>query len=223
MSWAVGFVSVLENCPGGDLEKSIVQRGNVTEKVAKTITRQMLLGLKCLHGLGIIHYDVKPANILFTETGVVKLADFGLAKQAPNEGANIELTSPGCGTFVYLPPECAHVGRGNREGAPPQSISVKVDIWSAGIVLFQILFGSRPQFRVFNTTFIKFDFPTNVKVSTEVKTLITRMLAADPNERPSTSEVLESEWLSLKKGSGGMKSMSQKIETSSTLTQMGQR
>ena len=90
-------------------------------------------------GTPIIHYDLKPANILLVD-GQVKLTDFGLSKQmdVDNGASQMELTSQGAGTYWYLPPETFMV-TGN---APPQ-ISSKVDVWSVGIIFFQILYGRR--------------------------------------------------------------------------------
>lgn len=78
----------------------------------------------------IIHYDLKPANILFDELGVVKISDFGLSKllSVDSGSASVELTSPGAGTLFYQPPECQMAGPG---GAAPH-ISSKVDVWAAG-------------------------------------------------------------------------------------------
>jgi tousled-like kinase len=64
--------------------------------------------LASLNKIAIIHYDLKPANILFDEYGDAKITDFGLAKimEDTEEGTSIELTSQGAGTYYYLPPEC---------------------------------------------------------------------------------------------------------------------
>ena len=72
----------------------------------------MLSALKYLNELDnkIIHFDLKPQNILFNN-GEVKIADFGLAKVLEDQKDNIELTSQGVGTYWYLPPECFEMGK----------------------------------------------------------------------------------------------------------------
>jgi tousled-like kinase len=71
----------------------------------------------------VIHYDLKPGNIIFDRSGLAKITDFGLSKVMENGDASMmELTSQGAGTYWYLPPECFEIG-----SRPPQ-ISNKVDI-----------------------------------------------------------------------------------------------
>jgi tousled-like kinase len=71
-----------------------------------------LQGLKYLNEQKrpIIHYDLKPGNILFDKDGAVKITDFGLSKIMEENQESLELTSQGAGTYWYLPPECFEVG-----------------------------------------------------------------------------------------------------------------
>ena len=70
--------------------------------------------------------------------GEIKITDFGLSKEVENQMGHdtCDLTSVGCGTYWYLPPECFP-----RKGDPRPRISNKVDVWSVGVIFFEILFG----------------------------------------------------------------------------------
>lgn len=156
------FATVLEYCRGTDLDEMLKKHKVLDEKVAKSILLQLCSGLRYLSSDGsqmdsqpmpprmgngvlkkrsIIHFDLKPANILFDEMGDVKITDFGLSKvfDEANEGTSMELTSQGAGTYWYLPPECFP-----RPGEPTAKISSKVDVWSVGVIYYQILYGRRP-------------------------------------------------------------------------------
>lgn len=87
----------------------------------------------------IIHYDLKPGNILFQNNGEVKITDFGLSKIMEEDSEFVELTSQGAGTYWYLPPECFEMG-----GKQPPMISSKVDVWSVGVIFYQLLYGKKP-------------------------------------------------------------------------------
>ena len=83
----------------------------------------------------IVHFDLKPANILFDENMVVKVADFGLSKISAGDVTHMEHTSAGAGTYYYQPPECF---------SPDAQISNKVDVWALGVIFYQMVYGRRP-------------------------------------------------------------------------------
>ncbi|GJD10397.1 Serine/threonine-protein kinase TOUSLED [Galdieria sulphuraria] len=136
------FCTVLEYCDGSDLDTYLKAKGSLEENEAKLIICQVLSGLLYLNNQPkkIIHYDLKPANILFKD-GKVRIADFGLCKVIDAVGdrnETTELTSQGAGTYWYLPPECFA-----SDDDVPQ-ICPKVDIWSVGVILYQMLYGKKP-------------------------------------------------------------------------------
>ena len=110
------FATVLECCRGSDLDTLLKDRGRLAEQDARAMLLQILTGMRYLSTAsadgrrqGIIHYDLKPGNILFDEAGNAKITDFGLSKivdTAQDGGDSMELTSQGAGTYWYLPPEC---------------------------------------------------------------------------------------------------------------------
>lgn len=140
------FATVLECCDGTDLDTLLKTKRRLPERDARAILLQILSGMNYLSHpsadgtrQGIIHYDLKPGNILFDEFGDAKITDFGLSKivDTPDAAESMELTSQGAGTYWYLPPECFILDENVR-------ISNKVDVWSIGVILYQMLFGKRP-------------------------------------------------------------------------------
>lgn len=204
------FATVIEYCAGEDLDARLRARKTLPEKEARAIILQVLAGLHHLHspaGSGadrraaIIHYDLKPGNILFDERGDVKITDFGLSKIIPQQhdaspATSLELTSMGAGTYWYLPPECfAH-----DHNSPPR-INPNVDVWSVGIILYQILFGARPfgegqsqksilsERTMLRATSVT--FPPKPAISQEAKDFIKVCLTPSQADRPSTRELCD--------------------------------
>ncbi|RWS09831.1 serine/threonine-protein kinase tousled-like 1, partial [Dinothrombium tinctorium] len=144
---ANSFCTVLEYCDGHDLDFYLKQHKCIPEREARSIIMQVVHALKYLNEIKppIIHYDLKPGNILLGSgniSGEIKITDFGLSKimdddnYSPDHG--MDLTSQGAGTYWYLPPECFVVGKN------PPKISSKVDVWSVGVIFYQCLYGKKP-------------------------------------------------------------------------------
>jgi eukaryotic-like serine/threonine-protein kinase len=122
----------MEYVPGRTLKELLRERGRFTPTAALDIMTGVLDGLAAAHASGIVHRDVKPENVLLTVDGRLKVADFGLARAQAAAGH----TRAGLliGTVAYLPPEQV---TGDSTG--PRS-----DVYSAGVVLFELLTGRQP-------------------------------------------------------------------------------
>ncbi|KRY31890.1 Serine/threonine-protein kinase tousled-like 1, partial [Trichinella spiralis] len=141
------FCTVLEYCDGNDLDFYLKQNKCISEKEARSIIMQAISALKYLNDIKppVIHYDLKPANILLssgTASGEIKITDFGLSKIMEDDkydpSVGMDLTSQGAGTYWYLPPECFVLSK-----VPPK-ITNQVDVWSIGVIFYQCLYGQRP-------------------------------------------------------------------------------
>lgn len=197
------FCTVLEYCSGKDLDAILKVTPILPEREARSIIVQIFSGLVYLNKRPqrIIHYDLKPGNVLFDEVGVAKVTDFGLSKIVEDDvgSQGMELTSQGAGTYWYLPPECFELNK-------TPLISSKVDVWSAGILLYQMVFGKRPfghdqtQERILREDTIikarKVEFPARPAASNEAKELIRRCLTYDQVERPDVLTVAQDSYLS---------------------------
>lgn len=195
------FCTVLELCSGPDLSEYLKVNELIPEKEAKLIITQILSGLQYLndHNPKIIHYDLKPQNILF-HNGEIKISDFGLCKIVEDSTERVELTSQGVGTYWYQPPECFEVGLN------PPLICSKVDIWSLGIIFYEMLYGIRPfghdmtQQKILESRAILKDgrsvsFPSKPNVSNEGKDFIRKCLSYYFTERYSVEEAYNCEYI----------------------------
>jgi serine/threonine protein kinase len=123
---------VMEYVPGQTLKQVIARHAPLAVGQAINIAEQILLALKHAHSRGIIHRDVKPHNILITQDGRVKVTDFGIARAASASG----LTETGIvlGSVHYFSPE----------QAKGQTVGIQSDLYSLGIILYEMLTGRLP-------------------------------------------------------------------------------
>jgi serine/threonine-protein kinase len=124
---------VMELVRGRTLRDLIRERGVLTPAQAVSIMEPVLGALAAAHRAGLIHRDIKPENILLADDGAVKVADFGLARAIESDASNTR-TGLMMGTVAYCPPE--QISRGISDA--------RSDVYSAGVVLFELLTGAAP-------------------------------------------------------------------------------
>ena len=125
---------IMERLDGGTA-KTRLNEGSLTGPAACAIVLAASLGLEYAHGKGVLHRDVKPQNLLLSDAGLVKVADFGIAKVlGPSAGGLVTGTGHVLGTPAYMAPEQAAAGE----------ISAAVDVHAAGVVLYELLSGKLP-------------------------------------------------------------------------------
>ena len=115
----------------GETLRDKLQRGALAITDVVTLAIQIADGLKAAHAAGLVHRDIKPGNIIVTSKGVAKIVDFGIARIATDE---ITQNSATAGTIAYMSPE-------QTRGAPPDP---RMDVWSFGVMLYEMLTGARP-------------------------------------------------------------------------------
>ena len=121
----------MEYVEGSNLSQVLAQSGRFTPAAAVAVIGQVLDALACAHSLGIVHRDVKPANILLLADGRVKMTDFGISRL---DSSALTQTGSVIGTPSYMSPEQC---RGDV-------VDARSDLFSTGVVLYEMLSGERP-------------------------------------------------------------------------------
>jgi eukaryotic-like serine/threonine-protein kinase len=182
------YYIAMEHLDGRTLKELIVSRGPAPVHVAIDYARQILAALRFAHRHGIVHRDIKPHNVLVDSEGRVKVTDFGIARAGASQ-----MTEAGSiiGTAQYLSPEQAR-------GSP---VDQRSDIYSLGIVLYELLTGSVP---------FTGDSPVEIAmkhlsatpqppssrrpdVPRDVDLVVLRSLAKDPDDRYQTAEEMDAD------------------------------
>jgi len=165
----------------GRLLKDVIAEGPLEPSEACRIIEQVLTALEYSHRAGVVHRDIKPGNIMITTNGQVKVMDFGIARAISDTSATIAETSAIVGTASYFSPEQA---RG-------EAVDARTDLYSTGIVLFELLTGRAP-FRGENPVAVAYQHVNsdavppsslNPNVSPALDAVVLRALSKDRFER----------------------------------------
>ncbi|GHE61240.1 serine/threonine protein kinase [Streptomyces vinaceus] len=176
---------------GSVLEADIRQYGAMPADKALKVTADVLAALEVSHEMGLVHRDIKPGNVMMTKRGLVKVMDFGIARAMQSGVTSMTQTGMVVGTPQYLSPEQA-LGRG---------VDARSDLYSVGIMLFQLLTGRIP-FDADSPLAIAYAHvqeepvaPSSINrsVTPAMDALVARALKKNPNERFPTAAAMRDE------------------------------
>lgn len=175
----------------GRMLKDIIADGPLEPKEAARIMAQVLTALEYSHRALLVHRDIKPGNIMVTQTGQVKVMDFGIARAVSDNSATVADTSAVLGTAQYFSPEQA---RG-------ETVDARTDLYSTGVVLFELLTG-RPPFHGDRPAAVAYQHISetpakpsslNSRVSPALDAVVLRALAKDKFERYQSASEFRSD------------------------------
>jgi serine/threonine-protein kinase len=185
------FYLVLEYVPGRSLTQALAEDGAFSPDRALFVARQIAAGLAAAHAAGIVHRDLKPDNIMLIERGetkdFVKVLDFGIAKVTADGADGGQLTRLGAvfGTPAYMAPE----------QAAGQSVDHRADLYSLGLVLYEMLAGA-PAFasseivHLLTKQLTEPPPPLSDAIPPEIRALVERLVEKDPNARVDSAQAL---------------------------------
>ncbi|KAF1318174.1 Serine/threonine protein kinase, partial [Globisporangium splendens] len=177
---------ILERADNGSLS-TIISYSGLPESRCREVFKQLLSALEYLHRNNIVHHDIKPHNVLLHKGSSIKLCDFG-ASRAFNKN---ETSLPFAGVFGtpgYIAPELL---MGDATYGPA------IDMFSAGVLLFEMVFGYAPYYPPSSCTYAPLEFPRNCTASLQVRHLLSKLLQRDPAQRLTASQALGHPWITL--------------------------
>ncbi|MEV2278884.1 Stk1 family PASTA domain-containing Ser/Thr kinase [Nocardiopsis sp. NPDC049922] len=175
----------MEYVPGLTLRDRLKSVGRLGTREALHVMASVLAALGAAHQAGMIHRDVKPENVLITHEGMVKVADFGLARAVEQSNQGLTRTGTLMGTAAYLAPEQIEQGVADA----------RTDVYAAGIMLYELLTGSQPHTGetpiAIAYQHVTEDVPRPShylpRLAPEVDDLVTKATERDPRYRPSNA------------------------------------
>jgi len=180
------MIIVMELCLGGDLLSYIRTHKRLKEDLARFAFRNLIMGLNHCHSKGVLHRDIKLENLLINSEGILKIGDFGEATTI-KQGEKIFARR---GTPAYIAPEVLK-GKG-YEG-------FGIDIWSAGVVLYTMLYGAVPfkssNAKELHKLILQGRYVLKDDVSEDARDLIKRLLERNPRKRFAIPEILAHRWM----------------------------
>ena len=175
----------MEFASNGELFDYIVSKTRIKEQEACKIFQQVIAGIEYIHKLNVVHRDLKPENLLLDHNNQIKIVDFGLS----NTYKDKELLKTACGSPCYAAPEMI---------AGKEYSGLKVDIWSAGVILFAMICGylpfEDPNTRKLYKKIMKGVYQNPKHISDSAKDLIEKILKTNPDERYSIEDIRAHEW-----------------------------
>lgn len=186
---------VMEYVDGINLKQYLKKKGHLSWKEALHFASQIARALRHAHGKGIVHMDIKPQNIMLLHDGTVKVADFGIAQFEDSAESG---SSEALGSIHYISPEQAR-------GEP---VDARSDIYSLGVVMYEMLTGQLPydgesvaEVAVKHFTVVP-EAPTALVpgIPQELEDITLRAMQPDPNERYATAEEMLTDLEDFRKG-----------------------
>ncbi len=177
---------LLELCQNQSMNELLKRRKRLTEPEVKYYLSQLLMSVQYMHGLNVIHRDLKLGNLFLDKQLRVKVGDFGLATKLSTSD---EKRKTICGTPNYIAPE---VIEGDKE---KRGHSFEVDVWSMGVICFTLLVGKPPyESKDVKSTYQRilrneYSFPSHIPISEHARDLISSMLQTRPDQRYAQTEL----------------------------------
>ncbi len=179
---------VMEYVDGQTVDELLRSEGRLSPNAAVEVAIQVCAGLEAAHAAGLVHRDIKPQNLLVRADGVLKIADFGIARM--DDGTRLTATGTVLGTAAYLAPE----------QASGEDVTAAADIYALGAVLYELLTG-RPPRRVETLAALvpSLDEPIAPvrelapEIPSELELVVMRCLARHPQYRPPSAAELAAE------------------------------